>query len=169
MLRKLHIFKPHITMGFLVSLSCVFICDFLCDLGVIEFQKFHVYNHKSEILSTPEIHNHSHSSQAGFHDLSNEQDENQGQNHGHDHSNHSNNQDEENCCDDLSNAVYSTLIKSDGITINVEVKLHALYLIENGVHSVSSSLSWYKKVSFLYDIPPPPGKVIRILFQSFLN
>jgi len=150
----------------IVSFALVFGCDLLCDLGIISFSA------TTPTVVTTTSHNHEnaqghHGSSATGHDhnsLSHTGDK-------HDHSNEA-----EDCCDDITQQFYSSLVSSSGASLGSLIHAEAFKLIGTftlpdifrvesfkGLHVVST-----------YDHHsngPPGGKVgqhIIILFCTFL-
>lgn len=156
-IRKLHKNRRKIAIAIVAVFSMVFVCDFLCDLGIINNEMTH---HKGQ-------HSHEVHVSDGHHD-----------HHGnsHDHGATSTPMEEphheeipdEDCCEEETSKLYASLVKYEIPTfdLNKVVVLYELPFIsfkallpykETNPYTLNSALS-----------PPIKGLYACILFQSFL-
>lgn len=155
--------KCPLALCVIVSFVLVYGCDILCDLGVISFS----LPNATVVSTTSPQHATSHDhSGSGNHDHKT-----------HDHStkhDHDAQQGSDECCDDLTQQFYSSLVNSPG---------NATLLLAEGFKLICivtlpdiSNLGAFKDliVDFSYDNPSngPPGLIqgqhLRILFCTFL-
>ncbi len=153
----------------IVSFALVFGCDLLCDLGIISFSP------TPPTVVTTTSHNHSHESEQGHHGSSATAGHNQNS-HSHTDDKHDHGNEAEDCCDDITQQFYSSLVSSSGATLGSLIHAEAFKLI-----STFTLPDIFKGKSFkglqvvsTYDHHsngPPDGKVgqrICILFCTFL-
>lgn len=152
-MRKLHAHKQYIVALLLSGFSSVFVCDFLCDVGVISWARF---NSHAVITDHPKEAHHHHDSPTDHH-----------HDDTHDH-NKSHEQDD--CCQDVVNQIYASLIKFELKQSTLQAPLYC-YMYE--AYTVYGKPNTYSQrlLSFLYtNLPPPVGGFhIRVLIQSFLH
>ncbi len=102
-MRKLNTYKSTIVGLFLTGFISVFVCDFLCDTGLI-FPKH--YNAGEVALSDHHANRESQHEDSG-HDHHHTSDH-----HGHDEITRSSaSSDKDDCCDDTVNSIYASLVK----------------------------------------------------------
>lgn len=152
MMRKLNQHKSTIVGLFLTGFISVFVCDFLCDNGLI-FQAHHSHSAASHTHGTATA---SHDHQAPDHDHGTQS---------HEHKD----TDKDDCCDDMVNSIYASLIKQNSEK-SISLAVASLFF----QHTVFElrPLYFYKRfISFqATDLPPPLGGFgIRVWIQSFLN
>ncbi|MEQ9217959.1 MAG: hypothetical protein RLO17_07955 [Cyclobacteriaceae bacterium] len=164
--RKLRLIRIQLTLGLLLALSGVFICNALCDLGILDIRMYS--GHKAvDLHSQGSNHGHDHLGDDGDHhnDLHPKplhQDK-------HNHSNHQHG-DKEECCEEETSRLLASLVNSELPSFQIEkvpVLLQVVVLSQDftsfssnkkpNVYSLNSSLS-----------PPLSGYDVRILYQSFL-
>ncbi|PZX51518.1 hypothetical protein LV84_03675 [Algoriphagus ratkowskyi] len=153
-IRKLHFKKQFIVTLLLTGFVSVFVCDALCDMGLISW-----VSHPTAIVETVDQHqnegygHHSDEILAHKHNGPSEHQEN----------------DEEECCDEIVKNLYASLIKYDLKQIPVETPIfHLLYHVF--ALDFQAEIFHQKILPFLYANLPPPvsGYRIRIFIQSFL-
>ncbi len=161
--------KCPLALCVIASFALVFGCDLLCDLGIISFSS------STPTVVTYASHNHSHENEQGYHGSS--------ASAGHDHNSHSHTGDKhdhgnkaEDCCDDITQQFYSSLVSSSGASLGSLIHAEAFKLISactlSGIFKVESFKGL--QVVSTYDHHsngPPGGKVgqhIIILFCTFL-
>lgn len=157
MIKKLHTFQASIVAILLVALSSVFVCDFLCDVGIIEIS-LDGYQHQSEPNGQS---SHNHSGSDHHHDLLAT---------GHHHEDQQQNTEKDDCCEEETNALFSSLIKHQTKAFNLKTKYFQLVAIDFHLEKivVFNSVVPSGEIYFL-DLPPPSSWDIRVLIQSFLN
>ncbi|NDP22117.1 MAG: hypothetical protein GZ091_13695 [Paludibacter sp.] len=153
MIRKLHRNKQYIVTILLTGFISVFVCDALCDLGLISWGNYpqiteNAYHHQKE--------GHGHDDAVSDHHHDNEHER---QDNG-----------KEQCCDEIVTNLYASLIKYEIKQSSIEIPVfHLLYQ----VYAVDFQTETFnqKIFSFFYTNLPPPvsGFHIRIFIQSFLN
>lgn len=156
MMRKLHANRQRIVALLLTGFMSVLVCDFLCDVGVISWGAFSAH---TDIADNPTKAHHHHDSQTDHHHHDDQHDYDHNQDHKGD-----------DCCDDMVEQVYASLIK-------YELKQHtfqplAYYLLYQIYTEAFVPKGFSQKLlSFLYTNLPPPisGFHIRVFIQSFLN
>ncbi|KYG79294.1 hypothetical protein AWW67_13025 [Roseivirga seohaensis] len=154
MMRKLNQHKSTIVGLFLTGFISVFVCDFLCDIGLI-FPKH--YNVSEVALSDHHANRESQQEDSG---------------HDHDHGTQSHEHkdtDKDDCCDDMVNSIYASLIKrSAEKAISFSV---AFLFVQHPVFELRPLYFYKRFISFqATDLPPPLGGFgIRVRIQSFLN
>ena len=154
MIRKLHNMKIHIAALLLTGFVSVFACDALCNLGLISWGNYTAVVEKAD---PHHMSGHDHDHHVADSDHQHDQD-------------HHNKSDQEECCDEIVNNLYSSLIKYELKQNTVEVPtLHLLYEVH--VIDFEAKNFLQKSLSFFYANLPPPisGFHIRIFIQSFLN
>ena len=155
MIRKLHNIKQYIVTLLLTGFISVFVCDALCDFGLIS------WGDSASVVKNADTHpknahDHDHHDAATNHHQEDE--------HSHDDS------EEDECCDEVVNNLYASLIKYELKQILVETPifhiLYQVYAVDFEVEAFNQQL-----LPFLYTNLPPPvsGNHIRIFIQSFLN
>lgn len=162
-------FKCPLALCVIVSFALVFGCDLLCDLGIISFSA------NTPTVVTTTSHNHSNQNVPGHHGGS--------ATAGHDHNSHSHTGDKhdhgneaEDCCDDITQQFYSSLVSSSGASLGSLIQAEAFKLISTfTLHDIFKVESFKGlQVVSTYDHHsngPPGGKVgqrICILFCTFL-
>lgn len=139
--------KGSIVALLLTGFLGVFMCDALCDLGVISMGNY--------LVTVQEVDHH----QTNDHDHDADSD------HRHVGNNES---DEDECCDEEVSNFYASLIKYELKQNSVQIAVFCLpyQVFELGFQEKVNQ----KKLSFFYANLPPPigGYLIRIFFQSFL-
>lgn len=157
-MRKLNQHKSTIVSLFLTGFISVFVCDLLCNTGLI-FPKHHI-SHK--VADTGHhTNNQSHHEESGH-------DHHHATDHHHDDK-HDHEPGEDDCCDDMVNSIYASLIKETSESV---FKAPASPLIYQTQVADNTPVVFHQKLlSLLYtDLPPPPsGFERRVLIQSFLN
>ena len=146
--------KQYIVILLLTGFASVFVCDGLCDLGLISWGNSTAIIEKSD-HSQKDGHGH-HGDAISDHHSDNE----------HEHQA----AEEEECCDEIVNNLFASLIKYELKQSAVEIPVyHFLYQ----VFAVDfEAIKFHKQIlSFLFTNLPPPvsGFDIRISVQSFLN
>lgn len=155
MMIKLHNIKQYIVTLLLTGFISGFVCDAFCNFGVISWGNYPT--------STNEMVHHS----IKVYDLDDHH--NAPKDHHHDDK-HSHDADEEECCDEVVNNLYASLIKYELKQTPVEAPaFQMLYRIYN--LDVEAEIFNKQLLPFLYTNLPPPvsGNHIRIFIQSFLN
>lgn len=155
MKKRLHKRKEYIVILLLTGFISVFVCDTLCDFGMISWRTY-----PAGVIETDphpkKVHDHHH------------QDTNK--DHHHDNKDSHDANEEEECCDEVVNNLYASLIKYELKQIRVEAPvfhvLYQVYIEDFEVEYLNQQL-----LTFLYTNLPPPlsGNYIRIFIQSFLN
>ncbi|QLH32215.1 MAG: hypothetical protein HWD62_07040 [Cyclobacteriaceae bacterium] len=159
-------FKCPLALCVIVSFALVFGCDLLCDLGIISFSS-----------TTPTVVttiSHNHENEQGHHESSAT---------GHDHNSHSHSGDKhdhgneaEDCCDDITQQFYSSLVSSSGASLGSLIHAEAFKLISTftltGIFKVESFKGLQVVSTYDHHSNGPPGGRIRqricILFCTFL-
>lgn len=162
-LKAIRRFKCPFAICIVVAIASVVSCDLLCSLGLISFAK------QSPItISTGHSHEHindHHSSGKKSHQ------------HSHDHEvveHRHDSQNEEECCDDLTQRFYSSLINSTGSQLNlIHDEFHKLIstLTFFDLNEINPSVNLASTSKFDHKPNGPPGYSgfsIRVLFCSFL-
>ena len=157
-IKNLHIVRRSIATSILAIFSIVFICDFLCDLGFINYALTHEVKHSHEVVTD------------GHHDQGGNN------NHGHDFEStmhetthrHKHDDKDEDCCEEESNRFYASLVNHEFPQFDLDYDL---------VHFAEP---WFSELNFTFHyketdpyrlkstLSPPSGAFVRILFQSFL-
>ncbi|HNP16940.1 MAG TPA: hypothetical protein PKL31_00795 [Fulvivirga sp.] len=155
MIKRLHKRKEYIVILLLTGFISVFVCDALCDFGVISWGNYSAVVNKTD-THPKKAHDHDH------------HDTNTDHHHDNKHSHDGNEEDE--CCDEVVNNLYASLIKYELKQIPVETPvfhvLYQVYAVDFETENFNQQL-----LPFLYTNLPPPlsGNHIRIFIQSFLN
>ncbi len=150
---KLYNMKQCIVILFLTGFISVFVCDALCDLGVVSWGN-----------STAIIENADHHQNEGQ-----GHDEDAISDHHHDDTNNHQENDEEECCDEIVSNLYASLVKYELKQIPLETPVFQL-LYQVFALDFQAEIFHQKVLPFLYANLPPPvsGFHIRIFIQSFL-
>jgi hypothetical protein len=154
MMIKLHNIKQYIVTLLLTGFISVFVCDALCDLGLMSWGNYPAMVKEAD-PHPKKTHDHNHHKAATDH---------------HHDDKHSHDADEEECCDEVVNNLYASLIKYELKQTPVEAPaFQMLYRIYN--LDVEADIFNKQLLPFLYTNLPPPvsGNHIRIFIQSFLN
>lgn len=151
-IKKLHSNRQKLATYVLAVFSVVFVCDFLCDFGVINNAHTHQSNgHHDHGVAIEEPHND--------HDATPPVDKS------HDHEKAS----DEDCCEEETSQFYASLVKHelpvfdlDKIVVTLDLPWSPIYdthytYKETNPHTLNNALS-----------PPLSGYDVRILYQSFL-
>lgn len=154
LIKKLHNNRQKIAAMVLAVFSIVFICDSLCDLGIINNSLTHQDNaHHSPKVVISE-HEHDHNSHSHDHDVALSSTETPS---------------DEDCCEEETSQFYASLIKYEtpNFDLSQELVFHTVVwgnfspisftYKETNPHRLNSALS-----------PPITGLYACILFQSFL-
>jgi len=171
-IRKLRTIQIQLTLGLLLAFSGVFICNALCDLGILDIR---MYSGQTAIVA-----HDSHGSKHG-HDQHGDADEPHSGHHVADVKHHDvhgpsgdqhkhNGKDKDDCCEEETRQLLASLVNYELPTFQTEkvpVLLQAVVFDQDftnfntnkkpNVYSLNSSLS-----------PPLSGFQLRILYQSFL-
>ncbi|MEQ8878770.1 MAG: hypothetical protein RLQ12_04015 [Cyclobacteriaceae bacterium] len=157
------------TLGLLLALSGVFICNALCDLGILDIRMYSGQNKAVDLHSHGRNHGHD---QQGAADVSHSDHHvaDVKQHDGHDHSGNHQHKDKEECCEEETSRLLASLVNNELPSFQIEkvpVLLQVVVLSQDftsfssnkkhNVYSLNSSLS-----------PPVGGSFLRILYQSFL-
>lgn len=153
--------KLGIALGLVLAFSSMFICDALCDVGIIEFSSTHSHNQVEDHHgATAHDHGDDH------HALPVASDHDHEQPTGHDHESSEDGE----CCKNLTSPFFDQLIKHKVESVEF-LKIDKIDFVAD-YNGYNAFLYNSRKVDnlFLYsNLPPPlPGDQIRILFQSFL-
>lgn len=139
-----------IALTLVMAFSSIFVCDALCDVGIITFEQEHHH-------SDPEAHDH-HGNQSGDHDHNQPAEDN------HESS------EADDCCEDLTTPFFDQLIKHkiENFEFNKIEKVDFIALYDGySVFKLNNRKT--QNSSLYYDLPPPlEDDQIRILYQSFL-
>lgn len=157
MIRKLHNIKQYIVTLLLTGFISVFVCDALCDLGLISWGNYPIIVKEAD-PHPKKTHDHNHHKAATDHHHDDK--------HSHDDSK------EDECCDEVVNNLYASLIKYELKQIPVETPIfHVLYQVYAIDFEVETFNQHQQLLPFLYTNLPPPvsGNHIRVFIQSFLN
>lgn len=165
MMRKLHKIRIRLSLSLLIALSSVFLCNYLCDLGILDI-RIYSGNQVGSLY-------HTHSSKKGHENhFSGDHHEHQISGIHQDHHDHSDSHHEEKdeCCKEETSKLLASLVNYELPTFETEkvpVLLYAVIFDVNYTnfhfhkntdpHQLNSSLS-----------PPVTGSFIRVLIQSFL-
>ncbi|MBL7857238.1 MAG: hypothetical protein JNM57_06080 [Cyclobacteriaceae bacterium] len=160
--------KCPLALCVIVSFALVFGCDLLCDLGIISFAPAT----PTVVAANSHNHNHSHENEQGNHGSSAT---------GHDHNLHNHAGDRhgneaEDCCDDITQQFYSSLVSSSGGSFGSLIHAEAFKVICTFTLPNILKIESFKRLQVVstYDHNsngPPGGKVgqhIIILFCTFL-
>ncbi|MDW3212145.1 MAG: hypothetical protein R8N23_19910 [Reichenbachiella sp.] len=154
-IRKLNIYRKNIALTLLIALTSVFVCDFLCDVGIMNNSVTHGNDshHSHEVVASEDHHKHSHDHESAPSEMDTAHGESQ----------------DEDCCEEETNKLYASLVKHEipKFDLDQELVLYTVLWIslppisfnhkEKNPHRLNSALS-----------PPIGGYFARILFQSFL-
>ncbi len=187
MIKKLRTFKASLVAILLVALSSVFVCDFLCDVGLIEIS---LHGHQTEVFvdrrdssnsSTFQPHgddaHHHPSHQHQLERNSKSSHNHSGSDHHHDllttvhyHEDQQQNTEQDDCCEEETNALFSSLLKHQPKALDLKTKYFQLSAIDFHLEKIVVFNSVVPSGEiYLLDLPPPSSWDIRILIQSFLN
>ena len=151
-MRNLRTKRQYIVALLLTGFISVFVCDFLCDVGVISWEHLNSSSVKTDHHHRTEAHNH--------HDS----------HHHHDEHDHDQDDEEDDCCNDMVNQVYASLIKPE---IKQSTFQPLVYHLLYQTYTVAFEPRGFsqKHLFFFYTNLPPPvsGFQIRVIIQSFLN
>ena len=146
-----------ITCGFLFTFTLVFLCDYLCDLGLIFPKSDQMVQHHTFSANGHDHQDHTHNHHADSHKP-----------------NHSDNEptddESEKCCDELTSLFFSS-IKSSVVentnweTIAKSFPIIVFYLSNQYLYKSVLSKSILR---YCWQPPPKQGYSIRISLQSFL-
>ena len=163
---------------FTLGLFSALLCDFLCDIGVVEFggashrhetsevdshdhgqpSKADNHSHFFDFLFAGHEHNESHES-GSDHDHSTGQDHNTGHKHSHD--------EDDACCENEMENLFLGLFKQTSPDFDF---VQTFVFINAFFYQYLSNDTVDHQIDFSYDDPSrPPGPGIRVLIQSFLN
>lgn len=157
-IKRLHIVRQPIATSILAIFSIVFICDFLCDLGIINNDLTHEVKHSHELVADSH-HDHAGKYSRGY-DFESTMHETT---HRHKHDDK-----DEDCCEEESNRFYASLVNHEFPQFDLDYDL---------VHFAEP---WFSELNFTFHyketdpyrlkstLSPPSGAFARILFQSFL-
>jgi len=165
MITNLHKYKPQIAAGLLVAFLSVFLCSFLCDFNIVSIR-----GHQA--IETLAVQKHSH----GHEDHNHQHDNASSSNH-HEHGNTTHgdhhgqdSQSTDDCCEELTNAIYSSLINQKTQISAVNAKFSPLSILSLPAFIQNTTTRIRKDILLYYNLPPPlKGIDVRILIQSFLN
>ena len=147
--------RRKIAVSILAVFSVVFICDFLCDLGIIKNAIAHAGGHHDhkEIVTQDHHGGHGHDNESTPHEPSH----------------HDEDTEDEDCCEEETSKIYASLVKYelpkfdlDKVVVLLDLPWSTAFnlshsYIETNPYRLNSALS-----------PPVTGLYARILFQSFL-
>lgn len=161
--------KCPLALCVIVSFALVFGCDLLCGLGIISFSS------PAPAVVTTTSHNHSHENEQGHHGglVTAGHDHNS---HSHTGDKHSHDKEAKDCCDDITQQFYSSLVSSSGASLGSLIHAEAFKLLSTFTFPDILRVESFKglQVVSTYDYHsngPPGGKVgqrICILFCTFL-
>lgn len=154
MMKKLQNKKQYIVTLALTGFISVFLCDGLCDLGLISWG-----NYPAIVQETEQYQDEGHGHHADA-----------VSDHHHDDEHEHQNDEEEQCCDEIVNNLYSSLIKYEVRQNSVEIPVFQLIYQVYALDFQTETFN-QKIFSLFYTNLPPPisGYRIRIFIQSFLN
>ncbi len=165
MTTHLHRYKTQVIAVLLVAFSGLFLCNFLCGFDIVSIRGYQgietvaVQKHSDG----HEDHNHHHENATGI-----DHQENGNTTHGDHHSHDSQSTDD--CCKELTNAIYSSLINQNTQVPVVNAKFSTIYILSLPEFIINATTRIRKGILLYYNLPPPlSGIDVRILFQSFLN
>ena len=164
-IRKLRKAQMQLALSLVVALSGVFVCNSLCDLGILDIRM-----HSGK--STDVAHNHEGTGGHGHTDINS----NHHADHSSDDANHAyqsdlqQQQDKDECCDEETSLLLASLVKYDVQKFETEKVPVLLYVavcdVRFTIFSVNKNISLFQLNSSLS--PPIRGAFRRILYQSFL-
>lgn len=162
-------FKCPLALCVIVSIALVFGCDLLCDLGIISFSA------ATPTVVTTTSHNHGHENEQGHHGSSATAGHNQNP-HTHTDDKHDHGNEAEDCCDDITQQFYSSLVSSSGASLGSLIQAEAFKLISAftlpGIFKVESFKGLQVVSTYDHHSNAPPdrkvGHRICILFCTFL-
>lgn len=160
--------KCPVALSVMVSFALVFGCDFLCDLEIISFS-----NNTLTVVTTVSRH-HSHENEQGHHENpATSAHHHNSHNHTGDKHDHDNKGDE--CCDDITQQFYSSLVSFSGASKGSLIHAEAFKVISAFALPDIFKLKSFKGLQVAspchYHANGPPGKgkqYIYILFCIFL-
>ena len=157
LIKKLHTNRRKIAISILAVFSVVFVCDFLCDLGIANNTLAHADGHHThEEVAT----NHHHGDHSHNHEFDSTP---------HEQSHHDKDGEDEDCCEEETSKIYASLVKYelpkfdlDKVVVLLDLPWSTAFnlshsYIETNPYRLNSALS-----------PPVTGLYACILFQSFL-
>lgn len=159
-----------LVLSLLIAFSGVFVCNFLCDLGVLDIR---IYSDRSGSIAHlhESGHKHNHSANSGGHHNIHPAGRvapQHNDNHTTHHQHNGNNEDE--CCEEETSQLLASLVQYElpkFETEKIPVLLHAvLYDIDFVSFHIHKNTDPYQLNSSLS--PPAGGSFLRILYQSFL-
>ncbi|MFY0654357.1 MAG: hypothetical protein JXQ96_20135 [Cyclobacteriaceae bacterium] len=148
----------------LAAFAGLFICAFSCDFDIYSFNRQIGTNeaaehHQSNDSDHHHDHNHHHHSSQNNH-----------ADHSTDHHEKNNGDNPDECCDDLRQSVFETLIKNDIQKQILSGNFIVLYITSIPDYNFGLTKRLDKNHILRCNLPPPiRGFDIRILIQSFLN
>lgn len=153
--------KLGITLGLVLAFSGMFICDALCDVGIIGFSSAHSHDQVEDHHGLT-AHDHGNADHA----MPLVTDQHHEQPAGHDHES----SDDGDCCEDLTTPFFDQLIKHKVESVEFS-KIDKIDFVADydGYNAFLYNSRKLDKLFRYSNLPPPiPGDQIRILFQSFL-
>jgi|TARA_Y100001972_G_scaffold106199_1_gene134404 hypothetical protein len=166
--RKLRMMQIQLTLSLLLAFSGVFICNALCDLGILDIRMYSDQTASLTHHSNENKHSHDHHGDSDHHNdpqaMVMHQDEH---NHVSDQHRH---KDKDECCEEETLQLLASLVNYELPTFQTErvpVLLQTDVLDQDFIDFISN------KKSNVYSLnsslsPPISGFQLRILYQSFL-
>ena len=160
MINQLNKLRLGIALSFVLAFSGMFICDALCDVGIIEFSAVHDHFQKGadhHAQDHEEDHHHTQPMVSDHH---------HNQSSGHDHDG----PEEDECCEDITTPFFDNLIKHQAQSFEFDqVEIITLIAHYDGYETFIYNSRKVDNLFLYSNLPPPlPGDQIRIRFQSFL-
>jgi hypothetical protein len=162
--------KQYIVTLLLTGFISVFVCDALCNLGLISWGNYPAIEQEADHHPIKGNDNEHHDDAISYHHNDSEHHDNTASDHHNDNKHEHENTDEEQCCDEIVTNLYASLIKYELKQNIVEIPVfHSLFRV-NAIDFQSESINQKIFSSFYANLPPPvSGHQIRIFIQSFLN
>lgn len=169
-IRKLHKIQMQLALSLLIAFSGVFVCNFLCDLGILDIR---IYSSRSGGIAHrhDSNHQHGHSENSGDHHNihpAGEVGHQHKDNHTTHHQHNSNSEDE--CCEEETNQLLASLVQyelpkfeTEKIPVLLNAVLYDIDFVSFHIHKNTDPYHLNSSLS-----PPVGGSFLRILYQSFL-
>ncbi len=155
-------FKKIIAITFAISILAVIACDFVCsvDRTLLLNRKSHLQLASSQAEDTENNHQRHDHAQHDHHDSGAT----------HDHSHDSASDDQDNCCDDITNQFYQSLFKANDTTIAKTPGPTLIFLSVLSDYKYLIATEEYLNAEYIPPKIPPKttGNYLRILISSFL-
>ncbi len=176
MIRKLHNRSRIIAGVFGTSLMAAFVCDYLCDVGIIEFENashHQITESSTDHDQSPHDDDHTHffdflitgNDQSKNHEHTESQEHRESHDHNGDHQ-HSQGEDDA-CCEDEMNNLFFGLISKTAPDFHFDQAF--IFTVSFCYQDLlKETLDSQTTFAYIDPAPPPWGPDIRVAIQSFL-